>query len=201
VVVVSDGRMRLDPCGVWGLDTGAATDELLRIYGDAASVAVIGPAGERGVRYASIVTCRDHPLPRLGLGAVMGAKRVKAIVCVGAAPAPVADPAALARIAADYAARMRANTLTAWQHGSPGFAVWHAEPGYAPVANFADTRSRGGVDPATAPPLERVAACPGCPTDCMKVYAGAAPHQELGFVGSEIIDVDGVDEETCDGAV
>ena len=187
VVVVSDGQVRLDPCPQWGLDTAAATDDLLGMYGGDASVAVIGPAGERGVRYASIVTCRDHPLPRLGLGAVMGAKQVKAIVCTGDAPASVVDPARLARIAADYRARMYGNQLTAWQHGSPGFAVWQAEPGYAPVANFADTRAPGGVDPVSVPALERVAACPGCPTDCMKVYGGAALHQEaLAALGANI---------------
>ena len=187
VIVVGGGQIRVDPCPQWGLDTAAATDDLRGRYGEDASVAVIGPAGERGVRYASIVTCRDHPLPRLGLGAVMGAKRVKAIVCVGNAPIPVEDPAQVARIAADYAVRMHGNPLASWQHGAPGFAVWQAEPGYAAVANFADTRARGGVDPATARPLERVASCPGCPTDCMKVYVGAAPHQEaLAALGANI---------------
>jgi aldehyde:ferredoxin oxidoreductase len=191
VVVVSGGEARTEPCTLWGLDTDAATDELHRIYGADASVAVIGPAGEIGVKYASIVTCRDHPLSRLGFGAVLGHKRVKAIVCTGSDAPAVADPAALARIADGYANRMLTNELTAWQHGSPGFAVWQSEPGYAPVANFADTRSRGGVDPATAPPLERVAACPGCPTGCMKVYAGGALSQEaLAALGPNI----GVDD-------
>lgn len=191
VVVIDGGHARLDPCGLWGLDTATSTDELLRIYGADASVAVIGPAGERSVRYASIVTCRDHPLPRLGLGAVLGAKLVKAIVCVGAEPVPVADPVALARVAATYAARMGGNPLTASQHGTPGFAVWQSEPGYAPVANFADTRVRGGVDPATAPPIEGAATCPGCPTDCMKVYAGVAlPQEALASLGANI----GVDD-------
>jgi aldehyde:ferredoxin oxidoreductase len=191
VVVVSGGGFHLDAATCWGLDTAAATDELLRIYGADASVAVVGPAGERGVRYASIVTCRNHTLPRLGFGAVLGAKRVKAIVCVGSAVAPVVDPAGVARVTASYAARMAGNPLTAVQHGSPGFAVWSAEPGYAPVANFADTRGRGGVNPATAPPLERVAGCPGCPTDCMKIYSGTALHQEaLAALGPNI----GVDD-------
>jgi aldehyde:ferredoxin oxidoreductase len=82
---------------------------------------------------------------------------------------------------------MPGNPLAAGQHGSPGFAVWSADPGYAAVDNFADTVTRGGVDPATAPPLERVAACPGCPTDCMKVYAGAAlPQEALASLGANL---------------
>ncbi|MGW4461996.1 aldehyde ferredoxin oxidoreductase N-terminal domain-containing protein [Micromonospora sp. NPDC004704] len=186
-VVVQAGRARLEPAGEWwGLETGPATDALLARYGEKAAVAVIGPAGENGVRYASIVTCRDHPLPRLGLGAVLGAKNVKAVVCVpGPDPVPVADPQALRRLSEWYAAAQPGNSLTAWQHGVPGFGVWDAEPGYAPVANFADTVSRGGV--GTAPAPDRVAACPGCPTDCIKVYAGAGLHQEaLAMLGPNL---------------
>jgi aldehyde:ferredoxin oxidoreductase len=179
-VVVEDGSARLEPAtGLWGLETGPATDLLLERYGTE-NVAVIGPAGENQVRYASIVTCRHHPLPRLGLGAVLGAKRVKAVVCIGTRQPPVADPATLARISADYAAALPGNRLTAWQQGRPGFGVWTAEPGYATVANFTDTSSPSGVG-VLPPEIARtagVAACPGCPTDCIKLYAGAGLHQE-----------------------
>jgi aldehyde:ferredoxin oxidoreductase len=179
-VVVEDGSARLEPAtGLWGLETGPATDRLADRYGTE-NVAVIGPAGEHQVRYASIVTCRHHPLPRLGLGAVLGAKRVKAVVCIGTRRPPVADPAALARISADYAAALPGNPLTAVQSGWPGFGVFAGEPGYLSVANFTDTTSAGGI--GTVPPeIARTAGtapCPGCPTDCIKVYAGAGLHQE-----------------------
>jgi aldehyde:ferredoxin oxidoreductase len=178
-LLVHDGTATLVPAGdLCGAETGAATEALTRRYGPDAAVAVIGPAGEHGVRYATVVTCRDHPLPRHGFGALLGGKRVKAVVCVGTSEPYVADPDALARITAAYAAAIPGNTLTAWQHGTPGFAVWQGEPGYANVANFTDTRTPSGVDPASAPPLDRVAACPGCPTGCVKVYAGAPVHQE-----------------------
>ncbi|MFK3980765.1 aldehyde ferredoxin oxidoreductase N-terminal domain-containing protein [Micromonospora sp. NPDC050397] len=186
-VVVEAGRARLEPAAdLWGLETGPATDALLARYGDDAAVAVVGPAGENGVRYASIVTCRDHPLPRLGLGAVCGAKNVKAVVCrPGPDPVPVADPATLDRLTRWYADALPGNPLTAWQHGVPGFGVWDAEPGYAPVANFADTFNRGGVGGAPVP--DRVAPCPGCPTNCVKVYAGAGLHQEaLAMLGPNL---------------
>jgi len=181
IVVLEAGGARLEPAGdLWGLETGPATDRLLERYGPDAAVAVIGPAGEHQVRYASIVTCRHHPLPRLGLGAVLGGKRVKAVVCAGTQSPPVADPAAVRRIAADYAAAVPKTSLTAWQHGSPGFGVWGGEPGYAPVANFTDTTRGGGLGtvPVELAMAATVAACPGCPTDCIKVYAGAGLHQE-----------------------
>jgi aldehyde:ferredoxin oxidoreductase len=180
-VVISEGRAWTEPAGdLWGSETGPATDRLLQRYGATAAVAVIGPAGERQIPYASIVTCHHHPLPRLGLGAVLGAKNVKAIVAVGDAPVPVASPDAVARIAASYAAEATINKLTVWQKAMPGFGVWAGEPGYAPVDGFTDTTRGGGlaVVPDAIARAASVAACPGCPTDCIKVYAGAGLHQE-----------------------
>jgi aldehyde:ferredoxin oxidoreductase len=175
-VVVSAGRAWTEPADdVWGLETGPATDRLLERYGPGAAVAVIGPAGERQIPYASIVTCRHHPLPRLGLGADLGARRVKAMVAVGSSPVPVASAAALDAVADAYASAR--NKLTTWQHDLPGFGVWDGEPGYAPVSGFRDTTRRGGV-PVVPVAASGVASCPGCPTDCIKVYAGAGLHQE-----------------------
>ncbi|MFI6073545.1 aldehyde ferredoxin oxidoreductase N-terminal domain-containing protein [Actinoplanes sp. NPDC051343] len=189
-VVVSEGRAWTEPAGdLWGSETGPATDQLLARYGSGAAVAVIGPAGERQIPYASIVTCRHHPLPRLGLGAVLGAKNVKAIVAVGDAPVPVVSPAAVSRLAASYAAEAAANQLTVWQKSMPGFGVWAGEPGYAPVNGFRDTTRGGGlgVVPDAIARAASVAACPGCPTDCIKVYAGAGLHQEaLAMLGPNL---------------
>ncbi|WP_127502928.1 aldehyde ferredoxin oxidoreductase N-terminal domain-containing protein [Actinoplanes solisilvae] len=178
-VVVSDGGARLEPAGdLWGLSTGVATDRLLERYGADAAVAVIGPAGERGVLYASIVTCRHHPLPRLGLGAVLGGKNVKAVVCVGSSRPPVADPVSVRDIAAEYSSLAAVDGLSTWQREWPGFGVWTGAPGYAPVAQFTDTTRGGGVG-SVPPEISRsVAPCPGCPTNCIKVYAGAGLHQE-----------------------
>jgi aldehyde:ferredoxin oxidoreductase len=65
--------------------------------------------------------------------------------------------------------------------------VWAAEPGYAPVAGFTDTTGRGGVGDVPATLSRTVAACPGCPTDCIKVYGGAGLHQEaLAMLGPNL---------------
>jgi aldehyde:ferredoxin oxidoreductase len=180
-VIISEGRAWTEPVGdLWGSETGPATDRLLARYGAGAAVAVIGPGGEQQIAYASIVTCRHHPLPRLGFGAVLGAKNVKAIVAVGDAEVPLASPEVVSRIAASYAAEAATNQLTVWQKGMPGFGVWTSEPGYAPVDGFRETTRGGGIGvvPADIARVADVAGCPGCPGDCIKVYAGAGLHQE-----------------------
>ncbi|MEF8777048.1 MAG: aldehyde ferredoxin oxidoreductase C-terminal domain-containing protein [Haloarculaceae archaeon] len=51
-------------------------------------IACIGPAGEREVRFASLMTSESRAFGRGGLGAVLGAKNVKAITVDGDADAP-----------------------------------------------------------------------------------------------------------------
>ncbi len=51
----------------------------------------IGRAGERGVTYACVVTETYRHFGRLGLGAVFGSKRLKALVVSGRRALPVAD--------------------------------------------------------------------------------------------------------------
>lgn len=67
---------------------GATADEVDEAFPDAA-VACIGPAGEHLVAYATIASDGgDHQAGRGGAGAVLGAKRLKAIVVRGQPPDP-----------------------------------------------------------------------------------------------------------------
>lgn len=83
VLEVADGDARLesaDDC--WGADAAATCEA----FPDAA-VACIGPAGERGVQYATIASDGgDHHAGRGGAGTVMGSKGLKAVVARGDPP-------------------------------------------------------------------------------------------------------------------
>lgn len=83
---------------------GAETDVVDERYDDAV-VACIGPAGEAGVRYATIATHGgDHHAGRGGAGAVLGSKQLKAIILPEHAELPPAN-ATVKRLQADAAAR------------------------------------------------------------------------------------------------
>ena len=93
-VQVHEGKAELRPADhLWGMDT-ARTDEAVksetgtpsRSSGDrapAVRVACIGPAGERLARISGIVTDGGRLAARSGLGAVMGAKKLKAVAVSG----------------------------------------------------------------------------------------------------------------------
>ncbi len=87
--------------GLTAAQTGATVRERL---GRGWRVAAIGPAGERGVRYATISHDGRHA-GRGGLGAVLGAKRIKAIAVRATAKVAPADPDAVLAAARDLRAR------------------------------------------------------------------------------------------------
>ena len=90
---VENGKAELrDASHLWG-KTVPETDDLLQAESkQALKVACIGPAGENLVRYAAIMNDKHRAAGRCGMGAVMGAKRVKAIACAGNETINLADP-------------------------------------------------------------------------------------------------------------
>ena len=81
---INGDRVELpDAAHLWGLDTRAAAESLQEELGNTARLMVIGPGGENQVRYACIMTGTRHAAVRTGMGAVMGAKNLKAIAVRG----------------------------------------------------------------------------------------------------------------------
>src|SRR5262245_34820729 len=105
ILIIDDGRVKLEPTGeLWGLTVDAAAAQLGDWLGPAFHTAVIGPAGERLVRFATISHDRRHA-GRGGLGAVMGSKKLKAVAVAGTQRVEVADPAGVVAAAKDLSKR------------------------------------------------------------------------------------------------
>lgn len=69
----------LDAREFWGMETGTVEKELREKY-TGSRVASIGPAGENLVSFASVINDYGRAAGRTGMGAVMGDKKLKAIV-------------------------------------------------------------------------------------------------------------------------
>ncbi|PKN70343.1 MAG: aldehyde ferredoxin oxidoreductase [Deltaproteobacteria bacterium HGW-Deltaproteobacteria-12] len=84
ILTVKNGVAELkDASSLWGKDTVETEEQLKNEYGTHACVATIGPAGEKLSLISGISNDRGRLAARSGLGAVMGAKRLKAIVLEG----------------------------------------------------------------------------------------------------------------------
>lgn len=106
-VVVEDGDARVEASDCWGEDTVTTADA------HEGAVACIGPAGERLVSFATVASDRgDHHAGRGGAGAVMGSKRLKAVVARGE------PPSGLERLREAYEARFADDPGTGWRRTS-----------------------------------------------------------------------------------
>ena len=92
-LVVEEGKAELkDASNLWGKSVPETTRLIKAELGEKFSVACIGIAGENQVLYASIMNDLHRAAGRCGMGAVMGAKQLKAIAVNGNKPIQVADP-------------------------------------------------------------------------------------------------------------
>ncbi|GAA1689042.1 aldehyde ferredoxin oxidoreductase family protein [Nonomuraea maheshkhaliensis] len=105
VLLIDGGDVRLEPAPeLAGLTAAQAETAAKERFGRTWRSAAIGPAGERQVRYATISHDGRHA-GRGGLGAVMGAKNIKAVLVRSAAKVSVADPAGVLAAARDLRER------------------------------------------------------------------------------------------------
>jgi aldehyde:ferredoxin oxidoreductase len=105
VLLVDGARAEvIDAADLWGLPAAEAERRLRERLGRGWRAAAIGPAGERGVLYATISHDGRHA-GRGGLGAVLGAKRLKAVAVRAATKVAPADPQGVLAAARDLRAR------------------------------------------------------------------------------------------------
>src|SRR5215813_7470667 len=104
LLVDGDGPRVIDAADLWGLPAAEAERRLRERMGRGWRVAAIGPAGERCVRYATISHDGRHA-GRGGLGAVLGAKRLKAVAVRAATKVASSDPEAVLAAARDLRSR------------------------------------------------------------------------------------------------
>ncbi|MFC2071256.1 aldehyde ferredoxin oxidoreductase family protein [Chloroflexota bacterium] len=100
-VFIEDGEVSLKNADhLWGMKALECQNTIRKELGDTnIKVALIGPAGENLVRFASIMNDLDAAAGRTGMGAVMGSKNLKAIACRGHQRLSLADPLATKAIA------------------------------------------------------------------------------------------------------
>ena len=92
-ITIFDDDVQIRPADqLWGKKTRDCDNEIKRLWGVSARVAQIGPAGENLHGNAIIMTDFSHATGNGGFGAVMGSKKLKAVVVHGTGGIKVADP-------------------------------------------------------------------------------------------------------------
>jgi aldehyde:ferredoxin oxidoreductase len=124
---------------IWGKDTYETEDYFKSKYGKKAEIACIGPAGEKQSRLASVVTAKGRVAARAGLGAVMGSKKLKAVVVSGNEKIFVANSDLVSELKRKYTDQMRKGVGFSDFYritGTPGHVEPAAKSGDSPVKNW-----------------------------------------------------------------
>jgi aldehyde:ferredoxin oxidoreductase len=138
---INKGEAELrDASRLWG-ETTLEVEAALRteLEDDRIEVLQIGPAGEKKVRFAAIMSMSTRAHGRTGMGAVMGSKMLKAIaVRGGKKKLPMADPEALRSIVQRAVPLVRADE-DVWElakYGTIGILEGQSAVGGLPTRNY-----------------------------------------------------------------
>jgi aldehyde:ferredoxin oxidoreductase len=186
LLVINDGDLRIEPANdLWGLPAHAADARLGERLGPNFSTAIIGPAGENRVRFATISHENRHA-GRGGLGAVMGAKKLKAVAVAGSRRVEVADPAAVVAAAKDLSRRSFGPATAKYRElGTVANLLTFNRLAALPTRNF----QQGAFEGAAALSGEELNAahrvarrsCAACTIGCEHIYAGPAGEVRLEY--------------------
>jgi aldehyde:ferredoxin oxidoreductase len=126
----------LDANDLWGMNVSELEDTLLERHGQDVQVVSIGPAGEKVSLLAAIMNDKERAAGRSGLGAVMGSKRLKAIVVRGGMTIPMYDTKKINTIRRDYLRQKMGFYDTLHKFGTAGITADSALSGDSPVKNW-----------------------------------------------------------------
>lgn len=136
-LLIDNGKAEIkDAIPIWGKDTNETEDILKQEFGNQAEVACIGPSGEKVSLIASIITDKGRAAGRSGLGAVMGSKKLKALVVRGNMKVPVYDADKITSLRAEYRTKLTGLFEGFHNYGTPAVVVPFARIGDAPVKNW-----------------------------------------------------------------
>ncbi len=175
MVVIDNDKVEIRPATyLWGRTIPEADAAIKVEFGPGWQSLVIGPPGEKMSNIASIFN-ETRALARGGVGAVMGSKKIKAIVARGTGSVHVADRQAFDRAnqLAHRAVRMSSSISRMKVEGTANILEFINVGGALPTRNFQQGQFEGADEISGAAWREkswkRDYACFGCPINCSKV--------------------------------
>jgi aldehyde:ferredoxin oxidoreductase len=184
VHIDKDGVHILDADEIWGLDTQETHAKLRQRHGRSTQTACIGPAGEKLVRYAIILSDR-RCAGRTGIGAVMGAKKLKAIAVNSAGPLSVYDSQRFKKLAREQIGGLKTSPrrIRMTDFGTSYLTLGFEKMGIFPIKNFQEGHLEG-IERLSEEEFAKIkvknSGCYGCMTKCGQerrvtegLYAGA----------------------------
>jgi aldehyde:ferredoxin oxidoreductase len=136
-LLIDEGKVEIrDAAHLWGKDTFDTEDMLKAEFGKGTEVVSIGPSGEKLSLISGIMNNKGRAAARSGLGAVMGSKRLKAVVVKGSRLVPQADEQKVKELRKKNMAELTGPTPALRDIGTPSIFTVLAEAGDTPTKNW-----------------------------------------------------------------
>jgi aldehyde:ferredoxin oxidoreductase len=180
---IHDGEADIrDASAAWGQTTKEAQETIRRELGEPrASATIIGPAGERLVRYACILNGLSHAAGRTGMGAVMGSKNLKAIAVQGRDKPGIADKAALQEVSRWFVEHRADMVGELSDSGTAGRLLDLQALGALPTRNFQmglfEEAERISGQAMRDEILVGRGSCHACPVRCKRAVSMETPYR------------------------
>lgn len=188
---IHDGHVELRPASsLWGLDSQETAQHIRDETDPKALVACVGPAGENGVRIASVMFLGngERTAGRGGMGALMASKNLKAVAVKGSQRPEYYDQEGLRRSVREATAWIKENSIALSQFGTAGGVPATEVFGDLPIKNWLLGSWKEGADKTSGQTivttmLDKHYRCFACPIACGKEikisegpYAGLEGH-------------------------
>lgn len=175
---ISDDRVEICDAGdLWGKDINEATDKIWKRHGTMNGVICIGQSGENLVKISMAIIDKSGTVGKFGLGAVMGSKKLKAIIASGKKGVRVSDETRFTELT-DQMIREEVS----WSERERFVDVGHTMYDFDPLARNlgitdyfrisvdpADSKRRFGPEVYMAGFKKARLACPGCTIGCRDI--------------------------------
>jgi len=184
-LLINDGKVDLRDAGnLWGKDTNHTEDMLKNELGKKIRVAAIGPAGEQLTLISCAMNDKGRAAARSGLGAVMGSKKLKAIVVTGTKEVPLPDKEKAATISHEYRSKMSGMMYEIFpKYGTSAGLQVCVLIGDSPVKNWGGVGERDFPNGAAISDdnvlnlVDRKYGCWGCPIGCGATMKAGTEYQ------------------------
>lgn len=180
-----DGKVCIhDARKLWGQTTGE-TERILKDKYKGSRVTSIGPAGEKLILFSCIINDRNRSAGRPGFGAVMGSKKLKAIVVKGSQEKEIRKKEEFVRLRRKFSNELLKDPkMGDWgELGTTGVLLSLNERGILPTKNFQEGEFEA-ADKISGEEMEKTIlmrrdTCSGCPVRCKRVCEGTFMGQEI----------------------
>ncbi len=176
--ICANGEIRfLEAKDLWGKHIHEVTDILVARHGKRCEVACIGTAGENLVRYACVMMSKTHAAGRMGMGCVMGSKKLKAIVIEhNTARPPVYDEEKYSKIKKIWMKNCKNSLTTAFGriYGTLFLVEANDKARKLPIRNYQTSYDERAKNVYPTPFIvdheTKKVPCYACPVGCAKAF-------------------------------